>query len=60
MQDSLQQDQASVGLCVRAVVTGAGRGQLECLDGEREIVIVRVVHQESEKANKYFNVLILS
>ena len=32
-----------------AIMTGAGGGQLECLDGEREIVIIGIIHKKSKK-----------
>ena len=35
-----------MGLAVVAVVAGAGGRQLEALDGEREVVVVRIVDQE--------------
>ena len=32
-----------------AIVAGAGGGKLECLDGEREIVIVWIIHKKPKK-----------
>jgi hypothetical protein len=35
-----------VGLCVSSVVTSTGGGELESLDGEGEVLVIWVVHQE--------------
>ena len=33
-----------------AIMTGAGGGQLECLDGEWEVVIVGIIHKKPKNA----------
>ena len=37
-----------VSISEGAIVTGAGGGKLECLDSEREIVIIGIIHEKPE------------
>ena len=47
-----------VGLDIGSVVASAGGGQLEGLDGEGEVLVIRVVGQEP-KINRLINILII-
>ena len=39
-----------VSISEGAIVTGTGGGELECLDGEGEIMIIGIIHKKPEKA----------
>ena len=39
-----------VSISEGAIVTGTGGGELECLDGEGEIMIIGIIDEKPEKA----------
>ena len=40
-------------LCISTIVTSTRGGQLECLNSEGEVAVVRVIHQEPAKEYLY-------